>query len=277
MTTVMDVPLELIDTAPQVRKVFKDASIAELAADIEAHGVLQPLVVQQNGERFTLLIGERRLRAIRYLGAVTAPAILATVAPELAEEVQLMENIQREDLSTKDLAAAIKGLWEKHKSVSEVAKRVHKSSSWVSKRLALAMNVGPVTATLMDSVKDVELLYLFAKLEKLDGVKARMLAADVMAGDAGRGEILAAIAGEEEKDEDGQGDLFGGSDTAKRSVDVSDQDEEEKRRKRNADSAHALKLALEALDEIANLPAGSPAALKMKKTAQAALARIDTV
>lgn len=272
MTTVMNIPLDLIDTAPQVRKVFKDASIAELAADIEALGVLQPLVVQQNGERFTLLIGERRLRAIRYLGAVTAPAILATVAPELTEEVQLMENIQREDLSIKDLATAIKGLWEKHRSVSEVAKRVRKSSSWVSKRLALAMNVGPVTATLMDSVKDVELLYLFAKLEKLDGVKARMLAADVMAGNAGRAEILAAIAGEEEKDDDSQSDLFNGSDTAERSVVVSDQAGE-----RKADTALALKLALDALKEIAGLPAGSPAALKMKKTAAAALARIDTV
>lgn len=276
MTTVMNIPVDMIDTAPQVRKVFKDASIAELAADIQEHGVLQPLVVQQSGERFTLLIGERRLRAIRYLGSVTAPAIITTVAQELAEEVQLMENIQREDLCTKDLATAIKGLWEKHKSVTEVAKRMHKSSSWVSKRLALAMNVGPVTATLMDSVKDVELLYLFAKLEKLDGVKARMMADAVMAGDAGRGEILAAIAGEEEKDDDGQSDLFGGeknrSDTRSEQDPVSDQAGE-----RKADTALALKLALDALREIATARAGSPYAVAMKKTAIAALARIETV
>lgn len=136
------------------------------------------------------------------------------------------------------------------------------------------MNVGPVTATLMDSVKDVELLYLFAKLEKLDGVKARMLAADVMAGDAGRGEILAAMAGEEAKDDDGQGDLFGESDTAERSVSVSDEAGE-----RKADTALALKLALDALREIAESENWNPATNvgQLKGIAKAALARIDTV
>lgn len=190
MTSVLNIPLDLIDTAPQVRTRFKDETIAELAADIRAHGVLQPLVVQQHGTRFMLLIGERRLRAIRFLGDSTAPAILATVSKDMAEEVQLMENIQREDLNTADLAAAIHHLWKKHGTVAEVAKRVHKSSSWVSKRLALALNVGPATTALLDAnVKDVELIYNFKKLEKINPAKALQLVPAIIDGTIGRDEV----------------------------------------------------------------------------------------
>lgn len=190
MTTVLNIPVELIDTAPQVRTKFKEETIAELAADIRAHGVLQPIVVQQRGQRFTLLIGERRLRAIRYLGDTTAPAILATISAEMAEEVQLMENIQREDLNTADLAEAIKTLWKKHGSVAEVARRVNKSPSWVSKRLALALDVGISTATLLDAnVKDVEMLYTFGKLERLNPKKARELMPMILNGTLGRDDV----------------------------------------------------------------------------------------
>ncbi|MCX7166579.1 MAG: ParB/RepB/Spo0J family partition protein [Rhodocyclales bacterium] len=188
--TVLNIPVELIDTAPQVRTKFKEETIAELAADIRAHGILQPLVVQQRGQRFTLLIGERRLRAIRYLGDTTAPAILATVSADMAEEVQLMENIQRENLNTADLAEAIKGLWKKHGSVTEVARRCNKSPSWVSKRLALALDVGISTAALLDAnVKDVEMLYTFAKLEKINPKKARQIMTAVMDGTLGREDV----------------------------------------------------------------------------------------
>jgi len=187
---VLNIPIDMIDTAPQVRTHFNLESIAELAADIKAHGVLQPLVVQANGSRFMLLIGERRLKAIKFMGGTTAPAILATVSQELAGEVQLMENIQREDLNSKDLAAAIHALWKKHGTVTEVAKRCNKSPSWVSKRLALALQCGPATTALLDAgVKDVELLYQFKKLEKLNPQKAMQLVPAVIDGIIGREDI----------------------------------------------------------------------------------------
>lgn len=199
MTTILNIPLELIDTQAQVRTKFNDETITELAADIRAHGVLQPLVVQQHGERFTLLIGERRLRAIRYLGDMTAPAIVATVSNELAEEVQLMENIQREDLNTKDLSAAIKSLWKKHGTVAAVAARCNKSPSWVSKRLALALSVGTCTAALIDgNIKDVELIYNFGKLEKTNPIMARELMTDVLTGKAGRKAVNEALIGNDD-------------------------------------------------------------------------------
>jgi ParB/RepB/Spo0J family partition protein len=197
---VLNIPLQLIETAPQVRTRFNLQSIAELAADIAEHGVLQPLIVQQgkNG-KFTLLIGERRLRALLLNKAETAPAIIATVSAELASEVQLMENIQREDLNTKDLAMAIHGLWEKHGSIAEVGRRCHKSPSWVSKRLALALQCGPALTALLDAgVKDVELLYQFRKLEKIDPARALRLVPDVIAGTVGREAINDWIIGDPE-------------------------------------------------------------------------------
>lgn len=200
---IINIDIRLIDTLPQVRKTFKEEKIAELAADIAEHGILQPLVVQQTGDRFTLLIGERRLRAIKYMAGETAPCIIATVAPALANHVQLMENIQREDLNTKDLAEAIKGLWESFGSAAEVAKRCHKSPSWVSKRLALALGVGPATTALLDgNVKDVELLYQFKKLETLDPTKARQLVPAIITGQLNREGVIDWLVGVK----DGTGD-----------------------------------------------------------------------
>jgi len=188
---VMQIDVALIDVDAQVRTVFNDETIAQLAADIRDNGVLQPLVVRPNGNRYTLLIGERRLRAIRYLGGDTAPAIVADVADELANHVQLMENIQREDLNTKDLAGAIKTLWDKHGSVAAVAAACHKSPSWVSKRLALALATGASTTALLDgNVKDVELIYQFAKLEKTNPKKARALVNPILLGMIGRQDVI---------------------------------------------------------------------------------------
>jgi ParB/RepB/Spo0J family partition protein len=187
---VMNIPLNMIFADVQVRTKFNPESIAELAAEIAAHGVLQPIIVQQDGERFKLLIGERRFRALLLNKAATAPAIVATVAPTLARTVQLMENIQREDLCTKDLANAVHELWKELGSVTAVKERVHKSHSWVSKRLALALQCGPATTALLDAgVKDVELLYQFKKLEKLDPSRALRLVPDVIAGTIGRDQI----------------------------------------------------------------------------------------
>ncbi|MDO8262150.1 MAG: ParB/RepB/Spo0J family partition protein [Gallionella sp.] len=188
---VLQIDVALIDVDAQVRTVFNDETIAQLAADIRDNGVLQPLVVRPNGNRYTLLIGERRLRAIRYNGGTTAPAIVADVADQLANHAQLMENIQREDLNTKDLAGAIKTLWDKHGSVAAVAAVCHKSPSWVSKRLALALASGESTIALLNgNVKDVDLIYQFVKLEKTNPKKARALVTPILLGMIGRQDVI---------------------------------------------------------------------------------------
>ncbi|MDO8932876.1 MAG: ParB/RepB/Spo0J family partition protein, partial [Rhodocyclaceae bacterium] len=145
--TVQMIPRHLIDVPEQVRTKFNENSIKELAADIRRRGgLIQNLTVRPIGNRFELAIGGRRFKAIEYLGDEFVPAIVANISDDELEEMQLAENIQREDLSASDVANSIAKLWKKHKSVIEVARRCNKSRSWVCKRLALALDVGPLTA-----------------------------------------------------------------------------------------------------------------------------------
>jgi ParB family chromosome partitioning protein len=217
-TTVKMIPTELIRALPQVRTTFKDSSIAELAADIEAHGVLQPLVVRPDGKGYTIIIGERRFRAIQKLNAPFVPAIVAEIKETEREEIQLIENIQREDLSAKDLTGSIHKLWKKHGSVAKVAQICNKSKSWVSKRLAIALEVGALTVQLLDAnIKDVELLYAFSMLEKADDQRARALLPDILEKQKGRKDVQSELqialgkkadSKPEEKEESQNLDLF---------------------------------------------------------------------
>src|SRR6266536_3803910 len=93
-------PLGLIDASPfQPRLAFNDDRLAELAASIRAHGVLQPLLVRRNGSRFELVAGERRLRAPRLAGLDAIPAIIREYDDSQAREAGLIENLQREDIT----------------------------------------------------------------------------------------------------------------------------------------------------------------------------------
>lgn len=134
------IPLERIEVAPQVRTEFDEASIRELADDIEARGLLQPVLVNPIGdEKYRLVCGERRMRAIRLLGHNAVPAVITKMADRDARLAQLAENIQREDLSLDDRCNAVKWLHDELGSVTAVAETIKRSKAWVSKLLALTM------------------------------------------------------------------------------------------------------------------------------------------
>jgi len=109
----------------QPRRHFDLDSIASLAASIERHGLLQPIVVRRHeggwGEGYELIAGERRLRAIRNLGRATIPALVCNGD---AEELGLIENIQRQDLHPLEEAAAIGRLMQRHGYTQEAVGRV---------------------------------------------------------------------------------------------------------------------------------------------------------
>jgi len=102
------IPLADIDEDPgQPRTVFDDDGLAELAASIRAHGVVQPVVVRPPvGGRYTLAVGARRLRAARLAGLADIPAVIRWAGGD-AFAAQVIENQQRAALSNGDLAAAI--------------------------------------------------------------------------------------------------------------------------------------------------------------------------
>lgn len=140
-TVTQMIPIKLIDTAPQVRRSMDKTRLEELADDIRAHGLLQPIVVRACGDRFRVIAGHRRRFACEMAGLDSLPVVLMEHDLGDDTELQLVENLQREDLSDDDIGLALSDLYEKHASLDTVALMVNKSKSWVSKRIKLATNL----------------------------------------------------------------------------------------------------------------------------------------
>ncbi len=127
-----------IDPNPeQPRRVFDEAQLKELADSIKRHGVLQPVVVRRNGERYELIVGERRWRATQVAGMKTIPAVVADVATQDRLEIAIIENVQRQDLNPIELAHAYLALVEAGATQDEVGKRVSKDRSSIANHLRL--------------------------------------------------------------------------------------------------------------------------------------------
>ena len=87
--------------------MFESERLNELAQSIRANGIIQPLVVRRNGERFQLVAGERRWRAAKLAGISQVPAVIREIPDERLLEITLIENIQREDLNPIETANAL--------------------------------------------------------------------------------------------------------------------------------------------------------------------------
>jgi ParB/RepB/Spo0J family partition protein len=192
------VTLDVIDMPEQVRTVFDEQSLSELAADIKVRGILQPVLLRAPVEgRYRFIAGERRIRAARIAGLSAVPALVGDVSEEAADDMQLAENIQREELGLQDEARAVRRLYDRLKKVDRVAEHVKKSSSWVSKRLALTYEDFDWRAKklLEDGVtEDVELLQCVAKVGELSQSHASVLDMNIRAGKMGRKEARAVLA-----------------------------------------------------------------------------------
>jgi ParB family chromosome partitioning protein len=128
---------EIVPSPHQPRRRIDPAGLEDLAASIERHGLLQPIVVRRREEddRYELVAGERRLRAFQKLGHKAIPALLTTGD---AEELALIENLQREDLHPLDEAAALQRLKDSHAYTHEMlAKSVGRARSVVTEMLQL--------------------------------------------------------------------------------------------------------------------------------------------
>ena len=114
------VSVEVIEQSPfQPRKGFDDDELSALSASIKTHGILQPLVVRQVGERFQLVAGERRLRAARAAGLDSVPVTVVNFNDQQASEAALIENIQRSDLNPIEKAMGFKDYLDRYKMTHE--------------------------------------------------------------------------------------------------------------------------------------------------------------
>lgn len=136
---VAEVPVDRVAPNPrQPRRHFDETALAELAASIREHGVLQPILVTETLDGYQLVAGERRLRASRLAGLERIPALVRQLADRDRLEVAIVENVQRADLDPIDEAVALRQLMTDFGlTQEEVATRVGKARATVANTLRL--------------------------------------------------------------------------------------------------------------------------------------------
>lgn len=132
-------PIRLIDpNREQPRRTFDEEALKDLAASIESVGVIQPIIVAESGERYSIIAGERRYRASRMAGLEEIPAIVRNWDEQRRLEAALIENLQRDDLNPIEEAMGVKRLMEESSLTQEkVAERLGKSRPAVANLLRL--------------------------------------------------------------------------------------------------------------------------------------------
>jgi ParB family chromosome partitioning protein len=145
---VLHLDVEIIQANPlQPRGLISPESLTELVNSIKEHGVIEPLVVAKTPAGYQMIAGERRWRAAKLAGLSTVPVIVRETTARGMLEMALVENVQREDLNPIERAQAFQRLIEEFGlPVSEIAKRVGKSESYVSNTMRLM--------ALPDAIKD---------------------------------------------------------------------------------------------------------------------------
>ena len=136
---IKEIEIEKIKPNPfQPRKTFNEESIKELAASIQKHGLMQPIIVIENEGEYILVAGERRLRAVKSLGKENIKAIISDISLKDLREYALIENIQREDLNAIEIAYSLKSLIDEFGFThEELAKNLGKSRTYISNMLRL--------------------------------------------------------------------------------------------------------------------------------------------
>src|ERR1700723_4080233 len=116
------VDIDLIDPSPfQPRSRFREEALEELAQSIRSSGIVQPIVVRPVGKRFQLIAGERRWRAAQRAALTRVPAVVRDGRDEIALEMTLVENLQREDLNPVEQARAFQRLTDEFHLTQEQA------------------------------------------------------------------------------------------------------------------------------------------------------------
>jgi ParB/RepB/Spo0J family partition protein len=177
--------LEQIQPDPnQPRKAFDEAALKELGDSIKADGLVQPIVVRPNGRGYYIVAGERRYRAAKAAGLKELPSIVRTDLKDAdVATLQLVENVQREDLSLADQCEAVAKLVKQLNGPdgkggqARAAERLGKSEAWVSKRATTIQLPQPVKDLLQKGkVIDLEVAHAAGQLfEVSKGAGERMV------------------------------------------------------------------------------------------------------
>ena len=190
---IIDIPLEkIIPNKSQPRSYFGDQALSELAQSIESLGIIQPITVKKQDDKFFIISGERRFRASKIVGLKTIPASVRLADDKELLEMALVENIQREDLNAIEIALTYQRFLEELEMTQEqLSQRIGKERSTITNAIRLlklppviqdAIRNGVISAghgrailSLDDEKLQFELLTMIIK-EKLNVRQAELLA-----------------------------------------------------------------------------------------------------
>jgi len=143
---LVHVDIDLIDPSPyQPRTRFREEALEELSRSIRSSGIVQPLVVRRFGRRYQLIAGERRWRAAQRAAMARVPVVIRDVPEEMALEMTLVENLQREDLNPIEQAHAFERLTEEFSlTQEEAAERTGKDRATIANLVRLLKLEEPI-------------------------------------------------------------------------------------------------------------------------------------
>jgi ParB/RepB/Spo0J family partition protein len=145
------IPITLIYPNPnQPRKQFDPEKLQELAGSIREYGVMEPIVVTPRGDRYMIIAGERRYRASTLAGLTEMPVSIKEADDRLVEELALLENVQRQDLTMIEEARGYQALIDRGMSKEELGAKVGKQVWFIDKRTAL-LSLSPEHQKLVES------------------------------------------------------------------------------------------------------------------------------
>lgn len=150
-------------------------SLTQLANSIQTHGLLQPIVIRPATEdehpaQWVTIAGRRRLAACKLAGMTDIPALITETDEARSYELEIAENIQREQMTLADTARAVRTLMTIYNNAKRVSEILNKSPAWVSKHLAItASNLPTEIADLLDRgiVADLETLILLKQIAQM--------------------------------------------------------------------------------------------------------------
>jgi ParB family transcriptional regulator, chromosome partitioning protein len=186
---LLQIDIDLIDPSPyQPRTRFREAALDELARSIQSSGIVQPLVVRRIAGRFQLIVGERRWRAAQKAALSRVPVVVRDVPEEMALEMTLVENLQREDLNPIEQAHAFQRLTDEfHLTQEQVAERTGKDRATIANALRLLKLEEPIRDLLEEgrvtaghgrallAIPDVKLRLTLAKKIARGGMTVRQV------------------------------------------------------------------------------------------------------
>ena len=170
---IIEIPVNEIRPNPyQPRKSFNQEALDELATSIKNYGVFQPIIVKKSIKGYDLVAGERRLRASKLAGLETIPAIIKDFSDEEMREIALLENLQRENLTSIELAWAYKGIIDSlHIRQEDLASKLGKSRSHVTNTLGLLRLPKDVQDMVLDNKISMGHARVLSKLEDNNQIK----------------------------------------------------------------------------------------------------------